>query len=138
MAILLDTGIVYAGYDRRDRWHAAARDLLHAEARELILPTPTIPEIDHLLGKHLGSAAQRTFLESLTDGTFFLADLPTAGYRRAAELDRRYADLRLGFVDAAVMAIAEDLGVGRIATLDRRHFGTVELEVQLTLLPASS
>jgi hypothetical protein len=132
----LDNGVLFAGYDRRDRWHDAARELLQAEARELILPRPTIPEVDHLLGKHLGSAAQRTFFRSLTDGTFFLANLPAAGYRRVVDLDRRYADLRLGFVDAAIMAIAEDLGVGRIATLDRRHFATVELRLPLTLLPA--
>ncbi len=137
MPVLLDTGVVYAGYDRRDRWHAEARQLLHAEARELILPTPTIPEIDYLLGKHLGSEAQRNFVAKLGDGDFFLVDLPPTGYRRVAELHRRYADLRLGFVDAAIMAIAEHLGIGRIATLDRRHFGAVQLGVPLTLLPAS-
>ena len=136
MAILLDTGVLFAAYDRRDRWHEAARDLLLAESRELILPTPTIPEVDHLLGKHLGTAARGSFYASLHDGTFFLVDLPAAGYLRVAELDRRYADLRLGFVDAAVMAIAEHLGVGRIATLDRRRFAAVELRIPVTWLPA--
>lgn len=135
MAVLLDTGVVYAGYDRRDRHHAEARELLRAEARELVLPAPTVPEIDYLLGKHLGPAAQGAFMTSLGDGTFFLVDLPAAGYLRVAELHRRYADLQLGFVDAAVMAIAEHLDIGRIATFDRRHFGTVQLRVSLTLLP---
>ena len=49
-------------------------------------------------------------------------------------LVRRYADLPLGFVDAAVIACAERRG-GRVLTLDRRHFGVVGREGTLTLLP---
>ena len=74
-------------------------------------------------------------MATLGDGDFFLVDLPPTGYRRVAELHRRYADLLLGFVDAAMMAIAAHLDIGRIATFDRRHFGTVQLRVPLTLLP---
>lgn len=42
-----------------------------------------------------------------------------------AELTERYADLGLGGTDASVVAIAERLGIDRIATLDRRHFSVV-------------
>jgi predicted nucleic acid-binding protein len=52
------------------------------------------------------------------------------------ELNRKYQALRLGFVDAAVLTLAEDLGLGRIATTDRRHFGAVRLSIPLELLPA--
>lgn len=41
---------------------------------------------------------------------------------RIAELIETYADLRLGTVDASVLATAERLGTTTIATLDRRHF----------------
>lgn len=44
---------------------------------------------------------------------------------RAVALGRRYADLDLGFVDAAVIAVCESLGETKVATLDRRHFGVV-------------
>ncbi len=44
---------------------------------------------------------------------------------RAVELARQHADLDLGFVDAAVIAICESLGETKVATLDRRHFGVV-------------
>jgi len=37
----------------------------------------------------------------------------------------RYADLKLGFIDAAIVAIAERLRERRLATLDRRHFETI-------------
>ena len=49
MSVLLDSGIVYAYYDRSDRWHARARTLLEGEQRGLILPAPVIPEVDHLV-----------------------------------------------------------------------------------------
>lgn len=44
---------------------------------------------------------------------------------RMAELIETYADLRLGTVDASVIATAERLGAATIATLDRRHFSVV-------------
>ena len=45
---------------------------------------------------------------------------------RASELERRYASLGLGFVDAAVIAICERLDERKVATLDRRHFAVVQ------------
>jgi predicted nucleic acid-binding protein len=39
-----------------------------------------------------------------------------------AELAEIYADFPLGTTDAAVVAVAERLGITEIATLDRRHF----------------
>ena len=47
-------------------------------------------------------------------------------YARVQELYEDYADLRLGFVDAAVIAVAEALGEPKIATLDHRHFRVVQ------------
>jgi hypothetical protein len=42
-----------------------------------------------------------------------------------AELVATYEDFPLGGADASVIAVAERLGVARIATLDRRHFTVV-------------
>lgn len=53
--MLLDTGIVYAYYDRSDRWHRAAVELVGAELGGLMLPGPVVPEVDHLLGVRLGA-----------------------------------------------------------------------------------
>jgi hypothetical protein len=44
---------------------------------------------------------------------------------RILELMRQYADNAIGFVDASIVAVAERLGVRRILTLDRRHFGQI-------------
>ncbi|MBM4185235.1 MAG: hypothetical protein FJ207_13625 [Gemmatimonadetes bacterium] len=41
------------------------------------------------------------------------------------EIDRQYEDLRPGLFDASVVALAEQVGVRRIATRDVRHFTSV-------------
>jgi predicted nucleic acid-binding protein len=53
---------------------------------------------------------------------------------RVLELNRKYRDLRLGFVDAAVLVLAEELKLSRIATTDRRDFGAVKLALPIELL----
>lgn len=135
MAVLLDTGLLYAYYDRRDAWHEAALALFEREQDGLIVPAPVIAEVDHFLGQRAGQAAQWTFYRGLAEGYYLVAELSGAGYGRVLELNRQYADLGLGFVDGAVIAIAEELGLGRIATTDRRHFTAVTAKLPLSLLP---
>jgi hypothetical protein len=135
MSVLLDTGIVYAYYDRSDAWHSRARLLVQTEQRGLILPAPVVPEIDHLLGRRLGAKSRLTFYAGIVEGYYLIADLPTASYARVVDLNRQFADLNLGFVDAAIAALAESLGLSRIATTDRRHFDPLAAALSLELLP---
>ena len=135
MAVLLDTGIVYAYYDRSDAWHERARRLIATADGGLIIPAPVVPEVDHLIGRRLGAKARLVFYRGLIDNHYFVADLPREQYARVVELNQQFADLELGFVNAAVVALAEALGVGRVATTDRRHFGPVAKALSLTLLP---
>lgn len=135
MAVLLDTGILYAYYDKGDAWHTRAKQTMDREQGGLIVPAPVIPEVDHLLGHRLGAEAQAVFYRGLVDGYYFVADLPRDKYARVAELNRQFADLALGFVDAAVIAIGEALELLRIATTDRRDFGPLQKELSLVILP---
>ena len=136
MALLLDTGIVYAYYDRSDRWHRAAVDLFRAESGALMLPAPVVPEVDHLLGVRLGRAARRLFYRGLTDASFLLIDLAQERMARVAQIDEQFAELDLGFVDSAIAALAESTGVTRIATADRRHFEPLARAFGFELAPA--
>jgi predicted nucleic acid-binding protein len=45
-----------------------------------------------------------------------------------------FRDLPLGYADAAVIACVERRG-GNVLTLDRRHFGVVEREGTIRVLP---
>ena len=135
MSVLLDTGIVYAYYDRSDSWHSRARTLVQGQGHGLILPAPVIPEVDHLLGQRLGAKSRLTFYAGIVEGYYLVADLPKESYGRVADLNRRFDDLSLGFVDAAIVALAEALGLTRIATTDRRHFDPLAAALSLELVP---
>jgi uncharacterized protein len=135
VAVLLDTGILYAYYDRSDAWHQRALRLVRSEEAGLIVPSPVIPEVDHLLGERLGAKARGVFYRGLAEGYYFVADLPREQYSRVGELNRRFSELELGFVDAAVVAIAEALGLPRIATTDLRDFAPMARALSLELLP---
>lgn len=135
MSLIVDTGAVYASYNQRDSWHERVKTLLSEETEALILPAATIPEIDYLLGKRFGARGRLAFYEDIESSVYLIAGLPQDSYKRVFELNRRYADLDLGFVDAAVIATSEALGLPRIATTDRRHFSVVAGEVRLELLP---
>lgn len=135
MAVILDTGILYASYDRSDGWHARSVEILQQEQGQLVVPSPVIPEVDHLLGRRVGSAARLRFYEGLSRGHYFVADLTRESYERVFELNRQFPELSLGFVDAAVVAVAEALSLLRIATTDRRDFEPLASALSLTLLP---
>ena len=71
--------------------------------------------------------AMQVFMEDLARGAFTYAP-PTIGQlSRAMEVDRRSADLGLGLVDGSIVALAESLGIRRLATRDVRHFTAVRL-----------
>jgi len=64
-------------------------------------------------------------LRSIVGGTASVVDQQIGDYARMAELVETYADFPLGTTDAAVVAVAERLGITEIATLDHRHFRAV-------------
>jgi len=78
-------------------------------------------EVDYFVP---GQAFAR-LLEDVERGAFRIEELRAADYGRVAQLLTEYADLRVGFVDAAVLAVVERLGEARLATLDRRHFAVM-------------
>jgi uncharacterized protein len=96
-----------------------------------------VTEVCYLLEREAGPRVEAGFVRSLAAGDFTFTETTLADLDRVAELIVTYADFPLGAVDAAVVAIAERLGVMEIATLDRRHFTVVRARHvdALTLLP---
>lgn len=90
-----------------------------------------------MLRRRLGTEHEVSFLAAVLDGAFEIADLVHTDYSRAADLVATYENLRLGFVDAAIVAVAERLGATRLATLNHRDFAVVQPShaSHLTLLP---
>jgi predicted nucleic acid-binding protein len=105
--ILVDTGPLVSALDARDSAHGVATALLGKLRRRAMIPTPVLAEVDHFVGKRVGGFAARTFLKQVADGLHSVAYISPGLFRRAVELDDRYADLDLGFADTCLMAIAE-------------------------------
>lgn len=133
--IVADTGAVVALVDADDRHHRALRASFEEDADAWILPWAILPEVDYLLATHVGVRAQQAFMADLANGAYRVEWGKDADLERARELNVRYRSLRLGLVDAAVMAVAERLGAESIATLDLRHFGAVKIRGGPRLIP---
>lgn len=79
-----------------------------------------------MVSRELGPEAFPTILEQIRRGAFEIEDLIEPDYERITELLRTYADLRVGFVEAAVLAVVERLREPKLATLDHRHFTVMQ------------
>ena len=131
--ITLDTSGLLALIDDRDPDYSRARDVLSADRGPFLVPSGILGEVAYMLEEWVGSRFLDLLLQDLQGGAYTLdcgdQDLP-----RIRELVRRYADLPLGFADAAVVACAERSG-GRVLTLDLRDFGVVAREGKIQVLP---
>lgn len=138
MALILDTGPILAAMDAGDRDHEQCAELLQKATEELVIPAPILPELDYWFDKGIGPDAWPALINEIRRGVFRVEDLGPDDYGRAAELLETYADVRVGFVDASVLAIVERLVEPKLATLDRRHFTIMRpAHVEaLELLPA--
>lgn len=123
--LVCDTSAFYAATDTDEIDHAACAELL-SSADAVVLPAPTLVELDQLARSRRLPGVTRSVLDSIADGSLLVAPLDLETYARVRELVVQYADFPLSFVDAAVVAIAERLEQTTIATLDRRHFSVVK------------
>ena len=124
MAVLVDTGILYALADEDDAWHERARDWAEDEGELLIVPVSVLPEVAYLLHSRLGPDAELAFVQSAASGELEVEALRPQDLTRSADVMRRHPEI--GFVDATIVAVAERLKIEVIATTDRRHFSMVK------------
>jgi uncharacterized protein len=123
MAIIVDTGILYALADADDRWHEQTRRWVDDLAELLIVPVTVLPEVAYLLHTRLDPSAELAFVQSVVAGELEIEDLRRGDLARCADVMRRYPEI--GFVDATIVTMAERLKIQSIATTDRRHFMAV-------------
>jgi predicted nucleic acid-binding protein len=140
MALIADSGAVYALYDARDRHHSAVTQVIEDERGPIVVPMAILAEIDYLLRIRLGSRALLRFLEGISVGGFSLEAFTSQDLSNCQRLLKTYADLDIGLADASVIATAERLGSRRILTVDERHFRIVRATdgKPFTLLPADA
>jgi uncharacterized protein len=138
VALILDTGPLYASLDRKDQDHKRCRELIESAREEIVIPAPVLPEVDYLVSTRMGASPMVALMRDIESGAYRVKELQVGDYARVRELMDRYADMDLGFVDASVIAVVERLGEPKLATLDHRHFLAVRLRHvdALEILPA--
>jgi predicted nucleic acid-binding protein len=124
-AVICDTGALVDYLVSGSRDHVAFRDAID-RARTRYVPALVLAELDYFLRDERN--AMRSFVRDLATGAFTHAPVEVDQLTRAMQIDEDYADLRLGLVDATIVALAEQLGVRRIVTRDVRHFAAVRLK----------
>jgi predicted nucleic acid-binding protein len=123
-ALICDTGALIDYLVESAPDHARFRQAID-QARTRYVPGLVLAELDYFLRDE--RRGMQVFMQDLARGAFTYAP-PTVGQlSRAMEIDRRFGDLGLGLVDGSVVALAESLGIRRLATRDVRHFAAVRL-----------
>lgn len=130
--ITLDTSALLPLINRGDPDHERIRKTVLSEARPYVVPAGILAEVGYLLERRLGPGVLDAFLSDIQSGGFEL-DCGERDFPRIRELATRYADLPLGFADAAVIACAERRG-GTVAALDR-DLEIVAREGSIAVLP---
>jgi uncharacterized protein len=116
-----DTGFAVALLNRSDTMHTIVTKI-YIQQTEILLPQTVLAEIAYLVGKNAGVKTVVAFLQGLSASRFTLVALTDKDVMRVGEILNEYADSRIDFVDASVMAIAERYGIIQILTLDQRDF----------------
>jgi predicted nucleic acid-binding protein len=126
MKTLIDSGFLYATIDRGDKNHLQVVGLLANLSDDLFLPTTVLEEVTYLLQARLGHVQVRYFVHQLQSSPIELEVIRKADLTRIYELMDQYSDLKLDFVDASLVAVAERLQIQRILTMDRRDFHVIQ------------
>lgn len=122
--IVLDTSVIYALLDSADQRHAEAAAWYRDLDDELVTTPLVLAEVDHLAMTHGGRNATDAFRADVRAGAYTVHWWATAA-TEAVDVAERYADLRIGLVDASLVALAHRVESVSIATFDQRHFRAV-------------
>jgi predicted nucleic acid-binding protein len=122
MAVLLDSGFLFAALNASEAEHKSTLRVLKAIRESIVLPVPAVTEVAYLLARDIGQEAAADFVGSLAETDLTLESPTGEDYIRCGDLLRQYSDARLDFVDSLIVAMAERLNITRLLTLDHRDF----------------
>ena len=122
MISIADTSYVLAVTIATDTYHQTCLSV-HRQHTKILLPQSTLAEVAYMLGRVQGNILVANFLSGVLRSKYVIVPLTDIDILRTAQLLSQYADSRVDFVDALLVAIAERLSITRILTLDRRDFG---------------
>jgi len=125
MEAIIDTSAIISLVDRSSEHHHSLADIINKDDYRLIIPSPVIPEACYMLNKKFGISVEIKFIEEIISVNFHIEIIKFLDLARIVEILKKYNNLDIGYVDGAIVAIAERLKINRIFTLDRKHFNSL-------------
>lgn len=119
--VLADSGFVIAFINDSDQRHSEVRPV-YFRYPQILLPRLTLVEVAYLVTRDAGIPTAIAFLKNLPSSRFELVDSTDRDIERTADIMSQYADSKVDFVDAMIMAIAERLNITTVLTVDQRDF----------------
>lgn len=139
-AVLLDTGPVVGLLSEADEHHAATVAAIKAsgrKGRKLCTIWEVIGEAYTLFrtrySPHRSAEPALAVLRWARESGVELLATGEGDHQRTAAILERYSQLRLSYVDASLLAIAERHRIEELITVDMRHFAAVRLQQRLTV-----
>lgn len=135
---MVDTSVVVAFMNRRDDDHERVVGWMETVGEDLLTTPLIVAEIDHLVSRGGGPDAALAFYEDLESGAYLVEWWPEA-VAETVTAAREHREI--GLADASLLALAARLGTTRVATLDERHFRSLQPltgEAAFELLPADA
>jgi uncharacterized protein len=120
--ILVDSSALLAALMPRETAHVQVRRFVEDEPGPFVLSPVILCEVDYLLLKRGGAAAEAAFLAEVAAGAYELAAFGQSDVGAAVAVIERYPDLEVGLPDASIVVLAGRYGTNRVLTLDERHF----------------
>lgn len=123
---LLDTGPIVAVLDRSEKTHSICVAAVDEVRGPLLTTEAVLTEATHLLADQPGGAA--ACVEFLLGIRAVLVPMDESMLRRTALLMRKYRNIPMDFADATLVVLAEQFGINKVLTLDRRGFGVYRID----------
>jgi len=128
--ILLDTGPFIALLDSSEQSHERCTTFFKDFRGRLFTTEPVLTEVLYLLGPSI--KAQKAGIEFILKAGAMLVPQSLDSLKRALELMEKYKDVPMDFADATLVALAEEMVITEIFTLDVRGFSTYRIHGRKT------
>jgi len=122
--LLVDTGFLIALGQRGDSLHKEAKSFLQGYSGKLVTAAPVIVETCYFFE----SEGKLQLLEWVRSGGLAVAEVPVSAYPELAAVMKKYADRNIDFTDAALVWLADEMGLRKILTVDRADFSVFRLK----------
>ncbi len=125
MLAVADSGFVVAVALATDQTHEQCVSVYRQQQNKIYLPQSTLAETAYLITREGGNRATAAFLRRLPETKYQIVPLEGEDFLRISLLLEQYADSRVDFIDASIVAVAERTKATRIFTIDQRDFRIV-------------